>query len=90
MSSGAEEISKNVEAISTVARQSASGAEAISTTAERLNQQTDTLQSLLNQFTLKGDASENYTETARQVIPEDSEGELKVGDTVKREKELIQ
>ena len=55
MSSGAEEISKNIEAIGAVTRQSASGAEAISVTAEQLNRQTEALQNLVLQFRLRED-----------------------------------
>jgi methyl-accepting chemotaxis protein len=53
-SSGAEEISKNVAAISTVTKQSASGAEQMATTAERLSRQTDVLRHLVDRFKVLG------------------------------------
>ena len=54
-SSGAEEISVNVEAISTVTKQSASAIEELAQTAESLNSQTAALMGLVNQFTLSGE-----------------------------------
>ena len=54
-SAGAEEISKNVNAISMVTKQSASGVEQMAASIERLNQQTDELRNLVNQFKLQED-----------------------------------
>ena len=90
MSSGAEEISMNVETISTVVKQSASGADAISATAEMLNRQTNTLQSLLNQFTLKEDTPEPHSVTTCQNIQEDRVETLAARDSTPIEKALVE
>jgi len=60
MSAGAEEISKNVEAISAVTKESASGAEKMSSVAEQLDRETESLRNLMGRFTLVGD-KENAT-----------------------------
>jgi len=52
-STGAEEISKSVAAISAATQESASAVEQMAATAKRLNQQTNELRTLVNQFTLK-------------------------------------
>jgi methyl-accepting chemotaxis protein len=62
MSSGAEEISKNVEAISRVTRESASGSEQMAGTADRLTQQTERLWDLVNRFRLRDHAFVSNTE----------------------------
>ncbi|MGE5315464.1 MAG: methyl-accepting chemotaxis protein, partial [Acidobacteriota bacterium] len=51
-STAGEQISKNVEAISSVTRESAAGTEQIARAAEDLNRMTQALQELLSQFTL--------------------------------------
>ena len=58
-SSGAEEISRNVDAISTVAKQTAGGAEQMALAAERLNRQADALRNLVNRFKLRDEAARN-------------------------------
>lgn len=49
-SSGAEEISKNIEGVSTVAKQSASSAQELAAAAEQLNREIQTMNSLIGQF----------------------------------------
>ncbi|MCK5146858.1 HAMP domain-containing protein [bacterium] len=53
MSSGAEDISKNVDSISNVTKESAYGAEALAATAGGLTQQTESLRNLVGQFKLE-------------------------------------
>ena len=52
MSAGAEEISRNIDAISSVTRESAGGADEIRTTAEKLNVETTGLNGLVGRFRL--------------------------------------
>jgi len=52
-SSGVNEISKNVAAISVVTKQSASGAEQMAATAEQLNSQTEALRRLVSKFKIR-------------------------------------
>lgn len=61
-SSGAEQISKNVESISIVTKQSAGGAEQLASTAEELNRQTEALRQLVDQFKLNGQTVSNISE----------------------------
>lgn len=58
MSTGAEEISKNVEAINTVTRDSASGAEKMSSVSERLYRETEALRNLMGRFKLTSDVEQ--------------------------------
>jgi len=52
MSSGAEEISKNMESISQVTRESAAGAEQMSIASEEMNRQSEKLIDIIRQFSL--------------------------------------
>ncbi len=56
-STGAEEISKNVESIKSVTSEAAVGAEKMARAAEGLNGQTDTLKNLVNRFKLEASGS---------------------------------
>jgi len=69
MSSGAKEISKNVDAISDVTKDSASGADKMAGTADMLSRQTEELRNLVEQFKLK--------EALSQTVPDHlNNGEL--------------
>ena len=67
MSGGAEEISKNVEAISRVTRESAAGSEQMAGTADRLTHQTERLRDLVNRFRLRERAIVSDAEGARAI-----------------------
>ena len=64
MSSGAEEISKNVEAISAVTRDSASGAEKMSSVADQLHRSTENLRGLMGRFKLMEDLKKGQSAPA--------------------------
>jgi methyl-accepting chemotaxis protein len=55
--SASEQISKSVDGISSVARETATGIQQIARTAEDLNRLTENLQELIGQFRLKGEAT---------------------------------
>ncbi|MGA7721599.1 MAG: methyl-accepting chemotaxis protein [Ignavibacteriaceae bacterium] len=58
----AEQIGKNIEAINTVANESATGIQHIAETAEKLNKLTSNLESLISMFKLSGNKSQsNYS-----------------------------
>jgi len=59
--SASEQISKNVEAISTVTQESASGIQQIAKTAEDLNRLTENLQQLLEKFNLGSGESRHHS-----------------------------
>ena len=55
--SGADEISRNVEAISTVTQQASKSAEQLAITADNLNKQTGSLRQIVDQFALRDSES---------------------------------
>ncbi len=62
-SSASEQISKNIEGISSVAEQSAAGITQIAKAAEGLNRLTFNLQDLISKFNIENEPKENYKES---------------------------
>lgn len=84
MSQGAEEISRNIESISIVTRESATGAEQMAGTADRMTHQTAVLKNLVNRFRLNKNniAQQNNRVEYPSDVKKDIPSHLTVTETV--------
>jgi len=71
-SSTAEEVSKNIVGINMVAQESAAGVEQIAKASEDLNQLTENLQQIVNQFKVNGYNSQQYLVNGNGKIHEEN------------------